>query len=1067
MRLTSEAERLLSRAGAAPRPLEARPDASRSRSTSPSVDTFERPRPFERERDGLAPDQKAEVTSSGSESSRRYFGVYFPDGRQLTGWDLLDGSAKAAGMGHLAEFARFDVACLFAFAMARGLKLSDEERTHILTDPPFGAIDGALLGMIPRDELRRALDTLVDAELAKHWLSVADVGTGSSNPFASTADPLVKRALHPTFVSETERANGKDDELWTRLQSGGPEVDEELRARFVDGLVRELETTSPELGGKISLAHTDESLSGDAARVLRAALARARTLRLEDPDRSRVPAQNLVRALASPSERTAALLTRLEEGLVARVARRAEGVANFHLRRAPTRPGDALLDALEKVIPKSAALRRDVRSMLPAAIEKVMSAYSRDGSIDARAAAKALGPAAADLLFAVADDLGPARGALDPFHGELVGAMLAPLHTLDPSAARNVVFGDRLEAPKIPFASLAGFLLVDAPPYLELLATAVRNRNLESFGLYDRDQKLRGQGVRFLESLKDRLDLLGGSSPGADAANIGSALLDELASCVDVKGRLDVARVYAEKGELAGRLTAIMTLTVDGKLQSKELDPDTALPKAPTRLAPDTLAAIGRGPKDVAQRKRMPALDAISAEVSRTLGAKSGAKSGPPLAGWKAVVLQHLFPTTVGMVDALVENGLQKDRFKVIGKSYSTSDSAFGALEGRGIAVDPRSRANDAVGSDAAATLARIAEDQLGAMFSDVTNEELESPSSKPRFLLVDEGGNLVSTLLEKFPRYARLCAAMEHTERGMQRLDAWQAEHGQLPLVVVDMARSVAKKSGESPMIGESVVFSAEQELRDAGVSPPAKREATVLGYGAVGRSVAAALKRRGFEVFTFDPRPEARKQAKADGVAAPTGPNARREALAHGHMVYSCTGRTSIEPRELASMVPNGAVLVNAGSGTHELGVSGLATEELAARTAQEGLSADGSSVVPFGDRVVATGKFRAPGEHRHLVFVDEAVVRGKKQKTEHLVLRGGAVVNMTRDIPPEYVQLTRALVLASALQAAKETRTGVVPLDPTLAKVAVDATAKELRKKGLPPLDHPDFRECDNWA
>jgi S-adenosylhomocysteine hydrolase len=463
---------------------------------------------------------------------------------------------------------------------------------------------------------------------------------------------------------------------------------------------------------------------------------------------------------------------------------------------------------------------------------------------------------------------------------------------------------------------------------------------------------------------------------------------------------------------------------------------------------------------DVSLVDRMPALDVVSAQFG-----------GPDaLAGFEVVVAQHLFPTTMGLVDALQKNGLPKEKLHLIGKSYSTHERTYSALLADGIDVDKSSRQDNDLAEDAAVRLAGAARRQLQKIFSSVSPSELADPNAQPRFLLFDEGGKLLETLHKEFPQYAKLCIGVEHTDRGMQMLDDLEKSGGTILLPVIDMARSLAKKLFESPAIGESVVFHAELEMQEAGVQPT-KKEACVVGYGAVGKATADALRRRGYTVWVHDTDPAALARAQADGCEVPAGSldQRRAAALAHAHLLVSCTGRTTMTPDEFADLLPDGAVLTNAASGTHELGIHALGDEQLAERTAAESLRSDGIATTMFRGAPVATGPFLAPGKHRHLVFVSEDASHKPRQ---HLVLRGGAVVNMTRGMPPEIVQLTLGLVLTSVLQAAKAARNGGikpgrVALGEDEQKTLVATIEADLKNKRLPPLSAPDFRTVASWG
>lgn len=432
-------------------------------------------------------------------------------------------------------------------------------------------------------------------------------------------------------------------------------------------------------------------------------------------------------------------------------------------------------------------------------------------------------------------------------------------------------------------------------------------------------------------------------------------------------------------------------------------------------------------------KDRMPVLD----EITRMMG-------GPDaLAGLQMASVQHLFPSTRGLFAALADNGLRAGTTGVGGKGYSTDIDTMARLAAEGFNVhrDGRPMAFRA-GESAEAVTLQMAKDQLGLLFRNA-----DPKSQGPQFLLLDEGAKLIHALHLHYPQFAHLCVCVEQTERGIQIVQDAEAR-GEYKLLcpVVDMARSEAKKRWESPMIGESCVYNLEEDLESMApglhqhlFSEPERRTACVIGYGAVGQAVADRLRARGFEVHVHDTDPERMAQAQQDGCVAGT----RARALAHGHLLYSCTGRGGLSPEDFEAL-PDHAVLANAASGNHELGLHDLdvnqdpeeRTSGVRSRTSFAGHSLDlGESDDPMRHRV-----WRTPG--------------GKSL----LMARSGYVVNMGLDLPPEYAQLTRGLLLASCLTAAKSRGAGFVPIP----KAAQDFIVKRVQKHlGPGRLKAPDFR------
>lgn len=461
-------------------------------------------------------------------------------------------------------------------------------------------------------------------------------------------------------------------------------------------------------------------------------------------------------------------------------------------------------------------------------------------------------------------------------------------------------------------------------------------------------------------------------------------------------------------------------------------------------------------------KERMPVLD----EVSRLLGGENA------LRGFTMASVQHLFPSTRGLYAALGDNGLDVTTTGVGGKGYSTDMDVMMHMAASGFDMhrDGRVLAHRS-GTSAAEVVQNLAREQLANLFLGVD----PTKETKPRFLLLDEGGKLVKALHQYFPEYASLCVAVEQTDRGIQLLDKAKKKHAEEKAIfeatgawpepregyellcpVVNMARSEAKKTWESPMIGESCVFNLERQLDE--MSPalrgelfadPARKQACVIGYGAVGKAVADRLRARGFDVWVHDTDPAKMAEAQADGCT----PAPRDEALKHGTLTYGCTGGGVLEPADY-DLLPDGAVLANAASGNHELGLDDIDIDR------------EGGDSRQKVDDLVATSTFRgldvelgeAEDPMRHRVWRTES---GK----EILLARSGYVVNMELDLPPEYAQLTRALLLASCLTAAKAEEPGLVDIPEAAQDFIVGRVNKHVAATGG-SLAAPDFRELAPW-
>jgi S-adenosylhomocysteine hydrolase len=454
----------------------------------------------------------------------------------------------------------------------------------------------------------------------------------------------------------------------------------------------------------------------------------------------------------------------------------------------------------------------------------------------------------------------------------------------------------------------------------------------------------------------------------------------------------------------------------------------TARRKLKYRWLPNSVVdVVAKSRVDDGIKARMPVL----AEVSRLLGRKDALK------GRDSIAVQHLFPSTRWLYEALADNGLEKDKTVVIGKPYSTDQDTYRSMRQTGWNVSWMSEmtlhTSNGTFDDQGARLQQL--------FKDV-----DPKTTQKRFLLLDEGGKVLHALHKHFPEYAHLCFGVEHTDRGIQLLEGCE-----LKCPVVNVARSAAKKRYESPMIGESVVASIDGSLGQLGISINPK-EATILGYGAVGQNVAQSLRRRGYAVHVYDPDPHKMEQAKKDGMIAGT----REEVLAHGYLTVGATGRGCLTVEEYA-LLPKKAVLANAASGRHELGLDAAYEVDAQVKTGDphETFTSDGLRRTLVRGTETVIGDAAAIDEQFHRVLRDD-----NDPEVERIALNNGFVVNMQEDIPPEYIQLTRALILAGTLQAATEKKPGLVELDSGIQDFIVNRVQKHLAQMGL-SLENPDFR------
>jgi adenosylhomocysteinase len=133
-----------------------------------------------------------------------------------------------------------------------------------------------------------------------------------------------------------------------------------------------------------------------------------------------------------------------------------------------------------------------------------------------------------------------------------------------------------------------------------------------------------------------------------------------------------------------------------------------------------------------------------------------------------------------------------------------------------------------------------------------------------------------------------QVLGVLEGTENGLQK---YERRPDQIPVPLFTVARSPLKYP-ENYLIGTSVVFSIEAVLRDQ-AEVLQSRQACVIGFGKVGRSVATALRDRGVSTVIHDSSSIALAEAAARGFQIFRG---LEEALSHATLVVGATGNTSL---------------------------------------------------------------------------------------------------------------------------------------------------------------------------
>lgn len=542
---------------------------------------------------------------------------------------------------------------------------------------------------------------------------------------------------------------------------------------------------------------------------------------------------------------------------------------------------------------------------------------------------------------------------------------------------------------------------------------------------------------RFLDGVLDYYR--GGWDTSMDPRRLAQAVVTALANAAGDDGFVAGTEAARRLGPLGAQIVAQLQVAVekqapaggDGSAKNTGkylgLDSRVAAKIAMSRARPTYL-------------ERMPVVH----ELLRAL--PKGALHGAALAS-----VQHLFPSAMALYESMFALGLAPGDTHVGGKFYSANVNTLAAMEARGLRVHMSASEPDDLHADAEHAVKEMARAELAALFHGV-----DPAHHRGRFLLLDDGGKLIRALHEHFPRFAHLCVAVEQTTRGIQVLEEMQRAGKKILCPVVNMAQSELKRVVESPLIAESVAWHTDRYLESLGLSelrptPTNPKTAVVVGFGATGSALALALQRRGYHVVVTDRDPTKLEAARAAGFAA----CARADALKQADLLLGATGMGALEPEEWR-LLKSGAVLANAASGTHELGLRGLDYRDLSRMDPQLHTDARGAVETRFQGRTLRVGREGDDWRLQHRVVRVRGDDGGER---ELLFLRGGSVVNMEHDLPPEYRQIIVAMLIASCAQALRETTPGAHDLDAEMQAFLRSRFAAALASAGL-SLDRPDL-------
>jgi adenosylhomocysteinase len=390
----------------------------------------------------------------------------------------------------------------------------------------------------------------------------------------------------------------------------------------------------------------------------------------------------------------------------------------------------------------------------------------------------------------------------------------------------------------------------------------------------------------------------------------------------------------------------------------------------------------------------MPVLDLVSERL----------RADGILAGRRIAVVLPVEPKTAYFATVLAEGGAD---VTVAFQGSMVDDDVAAGLAARGVTVLARSGSTH--------------EEEL-AFFGDALSRRPE--------VVIDDRATLVRLAHTTHPESLEtLVGAAEETTSGVVQLRAMEADGTlRVPCITTNDAR--CKQLFDNRYgTGQSAV----NAILDRTNLLAADKDVVVVGYGWVGKGLAARLRGLAARVTVCEVDPFAALEAHHDGFdVAPLA-----EACHSTHIVISATGvRSTIGPDALEAL-PDGALLANAGAVDDEIDVAWLrdrATETHVARDAvEEFVLDDGRSLFLVGGGIVVnlSAAEGHPAEIMDLTFAAQALAAA------HLLEHGAGLAPRVHPLPVELDESVARLALGALgrhrRQAPRDLREAGLPRTP----------------------------------
>ena len=195
---------------------------------------------------------------------------------------------------------------------------------------------------------------------------------------------------------------------------------------------------------------------------------------------------------------------------------------------------------------------------------------------------------------------------------------------------------------------------------------------------------------------------------------------------------------------------------------------------------------------------------------------------------------QHILGTTFNLFEHLFRKGLNPKNTYIMGKCYSTHKKTFAKFKKVGVNAHINS-------------LKFNSHKSFDKQFKEYVKEFLKEISQKEdigkyeKIIVLDDGGELISQVNNKWKKFKKSISAIEQTSSGYNNL-----KKKKIQFPIINVARSYAKLTFESPLIAEVVI----QKIKKLKISP---KKILVVGSGPIGKNIAEKI-RENFNVINVN---------------------------------------------------------------------------------------------------------------------------------------------------------------------------------------------------------------------